>query len=121
MQSETFITSYQKALASQDWNFVSPLIDDKACVSFSNGKVHKGKKEVEAAFKTNFSTIKGESYKMKNIHWVKREAQYAVYLFEYYWSGYINDKLVEGNGIGTSMIIKKAEKWVLLSEHLGKK
>ena len=64
---------------------------------------------------------KSEQYKMSDITWVKKEVNYAVYLFNYHWSGIIKDKMVSGNGIGTSVIIKERDNWHLLVEHLGKK
>jgi len=58
---------------------------------------------------------------MKNITWLRKEETFAVYIFEYFWSGLVDGKLISGNGIGTSVIVHEAESWKLLSEHLGKK
>jgi len=121
MTPEEFISAYEKALASQDWQTVSPLIADSACVTFSSGIVHNGKDKVQSAFEHNFATIKSEHYEMKNVVWLKKESTFAVYTFEYHWSGYINEKLISGNGVGTSVIVKEDESWKLLTEHLGKK
>jgi len=119
MSPEEFILSYQKALASQDWNIVEPLITNQGTVTFSNGTVHKGIDAVKAAFEKNFSLIKSEKYIMKNIVWLKREIDFAVYIFEYSWSGIMNGELISGSGLGTSTIIKEGEVWKLLIEHLG--
>ncbi|HXD12520.1 MAG TPA: hypothetical protein VN653_20790 [Anaerolineales bacterium] len=62
MQPEEFIRAYEVALATQDWNQVEPLVHTDACVTFSNGTVHKGKGEIQRAFEKNFS-----SSRMKNI------------------------------------------------------
>ena len=45
----------------------------------------------------------------------------AVYLFEFHWSGIINEKPASGLGRGTSVLIKEADRWLLLVEHLGPK
>lgn len=121
MTPEDFIPTYEKALATQDWKNVGPLIANEASVTFSDGVVHKGKDNVQSAFEKNFATIKSEHYKISNLHWVKKNNQYAVFTFEYNWSGYISDNLILGNGVGTSIIICKNDDWLLLSEHLGKK
>jgi hypothetical protein len=70
MQPEDFIHAYEVALASQDWVQVEPLIHNEACVTFSNGTLHKGKAEVQRAFEKNFTLIKDEIYSIANVHWV---------------------------------------------------
>ena len=121
MQPEEFIHLYEEALATQDWSQVEPLVHSDACVTFSNGTVHKGKSEVQKAFETNFSLIKDEQYSISNVHWVMKDLETAVYLFEFNWSGIINEKPARGSGLGTSVLIKEADRWLLLVEHLGPK
>ena len=121
MSPEEFIRAYEQALATQDWANVDPLIHDDVCVTFSNGTVHKGKAEVRSAFEKNFSLIKDEEYSMANVHWVKKGAEMAVYLFDFSWSGIINEKPASGAGRGTSVLIRESDKWKLLVEHLGPK
>ena len=121
MQPEEFIHLYEEALATQDWSQVEPLVHSDACVTFSNGTVHKGKSEVQKAFETNFSLIKDEQYSISNVLWVMKGLETAVYLFEFNWSGIINEKPASGSGRGTSVLIKEADRWLLLVEHLGPK
>jgi len=121
MEPEDFVHSYEHALATQDWNQVEPLVHTDACVTFSNGTVHKGKAEVQKAFENNFSLIQDERYSMTNVHWVLKNAETAVYLFDFHWSGIIHDKPASGVGRGTSVLMKSGDKWQLLVEHLGPK
>ena len=121
MQPEEFIRAYKRALATQDWRQVEPLVHTDACVTFSNGTVHKGKAEVQKAFEKNFSLIKDETYSIANVHWVMKNPETAVYLFEFSWSGIINEKPASGSGRGTCVLIKETGKWQLLVEHLGPK
>lgn len=121
MEPEGFIRAYERALATQDWGQVEPMINTNACVTFSNGTVHKGKAAVKKAFESNFSFIKDETYSMANVHWVLKSAETAVYLFEFQWSGIINGKPANGSGRGTSVLIKEGDRWLLLVEHLGPK
>ena len=118
---EEFIRVYEQALATQDWANADPLVHENACVTFSNGTVHKGKPAVRKAFEGNFSIIEDEKYSISNVHWVSKGSETAVYLFEFNWSGRINDQPASGSGRGTSVLIKVGDKWQLLVEHLGPK
>lgn len=121
MNPEDFIRGYEQALATQDWSRVQPLMREDVCVTFSNGAVHKGMIEVRKAFEKNFSLINDESYFITNIHWAMKNNETAVYLFEYNWSGIINDKPANGSGRGSAVIVYENDKWQLLLEHLGPK
>jgi len=121
MQVKDFIQQYENALASQNWKNVEPLIAEGASVTFSNGAVHAGKAAVKAAFERNFELIKSEEYKIKNVRWLFTNESTAVYLFDFSWKGIVNDQLIGGEGIGTSVLIQEEGKWVLLTEHLGRK
>ena len=121
MDLEEFIRAYEQALATQNWMNVDPLIHNNACVTFSNGTVHKGKPEVKSAFEKNFSLIKDEEYSITNVHWVTKSSDTAIYLFDFNWTGMINDRQASGSGRGTSVLVKEQDKWQLLVEHLGPK
>lgn len=121
MKPEEFVTQYKAALGSQNWENVDPLISKKAVVTFSNGSVHSGKEKIREAFENNFRKIKNESYFMENNRWLKKEETYAVYVFEFNWSGFIDGKLISGSGVGTSVIIMESGRWKLLAEHLASK
>ena len=121
MEPEEFIHSYATALGTQDWSHVDPLVHKDACVTFSNGTVHKGKLQVQKAFETNFSLIKDEQYFISDVHWVMKSPEMTVYLFEFNWRGIINEKPASGSGRVTSVLIKEADRWLLVVEHLGPK
>ena len=114
-----FVKDYERALGTQDWNIVEPLIHDDACVTFSNGDVNKGKEEIKLAYEKNFSVIQDEEYAISNVHWVRKTQEYAVYLFDFSWSGIINNELASGTGRGTTVLINENGYWKLLAEHLG--
>jgi len=121
MKPEDFVRDYENALARQNWENVEPLIAAHASVTFSNGSVHEGKEAVKAAFERNFELIKSEEYKIKNVRWLFANESTAVYLFDFSWKGIMNNQLIGGEGIGTSVLIREEDKWVLLAEHLGKR
>jgi len=116
---DDFIPLYERALASQGWQAVDPLIHDEVCVTFSNGTVHIGKAAVQRAFKGNFAAIADEEYRISNIRWVHRGSEIAVYLFDFNWSGRIDGRPASGSGFGTSVLHRNDDGWRLLVEHLG--
>ncbi|GAA4272974.1 nuclear transport factor 2 family protein [Aquimarina gracilis] len=121
MKSEEFIKAYENALATQNWKNIEPLVSENVSVTFSDGTIHIGKENVQKAFEGNFNIIKNEKYVIENIKWLVKDKKYAVYLFEFNWTGIIDEKPVSGNGIGTSVLIKEDARWKLLTEHLGRK
>ena len=119
MTPEDFIRAYESALASQDWRFVEPLVHGNVLVTFSNGAVHVGREAVRAAFESNFNAIEDEEYRISNVHWVLRNPDVAVYVFDFAWSGRIGGRAAQGGGRGTSVVVRDGEHWKLLLEHLG--
>ncbi len=119
MLPEQFITSYELALASQQWKNVEPLIHANACVTFSTGTVHKGIEAIKQAYKKNFSAIKNEKYSVTDVHWVTKNNHTAVYLFSFHWQGIINGVQAEGSGKGTATLVFEEAQWKLIAEHLG--
>ena len=121
MTPDEFILEYERALGSQKWLAVEPLIHEEACVTFSTGAVHKGKQAVRAAYEKNFAAIRGERYGISNVRWAVRGSEFAVYLFDFEWSGLIDGKEAAGAGRGTTALIREEGNWKLIAEHLGPK
>jgi len=121
LNPEKFIAEYSKALGSQNWSKVLPLVAKNAVVTFSDGSTHLGIGQIKLAFEKNFNLIKSEKYAISNVIWIRKQVDIAVYIFEFSWSGMINGVRHSGAGVGTSVIIKENDMWQLLSEHLGKK
>jgi ketosteroid isomerase-like protein len=120
MTPEDFVSLYEQALAAQDWSAVDPLVHEDACVTFSTGAVHIGKPAVRRAFEQNFAAIADEEYRISNVHWVHRGDNLAVYLFDFHWTGRINDRPASGCGRGTAVLHREdGRDWTLLVEHLG--
>jgi ketosteroid isomerase-like protein len=119
MTPEEFIDSYQQALATQRWASVEPLIHADACVTFSTGAVHRGKEAARAAFEANFAAIKGEVYRISDVHWIVRLPEVAVYAFAFHWTGVIDGREASGAGRGTSVLLRDGAGWKLVAEHLG--
>ena len=118
MTPTLFVAAYEDARASQNWDIVAPLIHDDCVATFTSG-TYRGKNEVEVIFRRNFASIKGEHYAITNVHWVKQSDGFAVFTFDYQWSGVIAGKSASGGGRGSSVIVKSGTGWQLISEHLG--
>lgn len=119
MTPDEFVQQYENALATQRWEIVAPLVHADACVTFSTGSVHRGKAAVESAFTANFAAISEEEYRLSNLHWVRRDEEMAVYLFDFAWRGIIAGQHASGSGRGTAVIVREGDAWQLLVEHLG--
>ena len=115
---EQFMQTYAKALASQDWNEVEPLIHDDACVQFSEG-TYVGKANVKLAFEKAFALIQDEQYAISNLRWVEASEVVAVCLYDFAWSGLVHGQETTGAGRGTSVLKRERGTWQLLVEHLG--
>jgi ketosteroid isomerase-like protein len=119
MNPEQFMEGYEAALATQDWQAVSPYIHQDACVTFSTGEFFQGKAEVQKAYERNFALIQDEKYSMFDLHWVRKTEHYGVCIYAYRWQGLIQGEPARGTGRGTATIIKEDGRWTLLAEHLG--
>jgi len=115
---EAYIAAYEAAMATQQWENVAPMIHDNCTVTFNDG-TYVGKPAVEGAFRKTFNLIQDETYRMTNVHWVQKEAESAVLIFIFEWSGIINGEPASGSGRGTSVLTRESGNWQLLSEHLG--
>lgn len=116
--AEEFIKQYESALATQDWENVSPLIHNDCVAVFSEG-TYVGKAQVEKAFKKTFELIKEEKYRLSDVYWVTKTENFAVFICNFHWSGIIHGQQASGYGRGTSTIINNHGCWQLIAEHLG--
>jgi predicted ester cyclase len=115
---DAFPAAYALALRSQRWELVAPLIHDEACVTFSNGAVHRGKVAVQRAFEANFAAIENEDYRVTEIVWRERANDRASYTFHFAWQGRIAGLPASGGGLGTITLLRCDDGWRLLAETL---
>lgn len=115
---DQFITQYENALSTQNWENVKLFIHENCVATFTEG-TFIGKLEVEKAFRKTFDLINDEKYKIKNLHWIVKTSEFAVLSFTYHWSGYINGDYNEGSGRGTSSLTNENGRWQIIAEHLG--
>jgi hypothetical protein len=115
---DAFPAAYETALRSQRWELVAPLIHDEACVTFSNGAVHRGKVAVQRAFEANFAAIENEDYRVTEVVWRDRTEDRASYTFRFAWSGQIGGQPASGGGTGAATLIRTEVGWQLLAERI---
>jgi ketosteroid isomerase-like protein len=115
---EGFLEAYQRALSTQDWEAVAPLVHQDCTVVFSSG-TFVGFDEVESAFRRNFELIDDERYTISNLQWLDRSVDRAVALYDFVWEGLIGGAPASGGGRGTAVLARGEGGWQLLVEHLG--
>ncbi len=118
MTPDNLLQSYEKAISSQNWARVEPLMHNGVCVTFSTG-TFKGIDSVKTVFEKNFKLIKDEDYKISNVHWALSNDIQAVCLYDFTWTGLINSEPCSGGGRGTSVLVKIGNEWKIITEHLG--
>lgn len=118
MSAQELLEEYEKALSTQTWGLVKPLIHNKACMTFSSG-TYKGIKEIQQIFEHNFNLIKGEQYRVSNVHWLLSNQINAACVYEFNWQGIINGEHCAGGGRGTCVMQCTQGKWQIITEHLG--
>ena len=118
MSAQKLLKEYEEALASQTWGLVEPLIHSDACMTFSSG-TYKGIKDIQKIFEHNFTVIKGEQYRVSNIHWLHSNHINATCVYEFNWQGVINGEHCAGGGRGTCVMLCSNGKWQIITEHLG--
>lgn len=121
MSARSFVKAYEHALGTQDWTKVAPLISDDAVVIFSNGALHAGKEAIGRAYQHNFTTIKGEVYRIENVRFLVETPDAAAYSFEFLWTGVIDGRQASGSGRGTAVLAYQDDGWLLVGEQLGPK
>ncbi len=57
---------------------------------------------------------------MTNLHWVLKNDETAVYVFDFSWKGIINGQPAAGKGKGTAVIVCEESQWKLMAEQLTK-
>jgi ketosteroid isomerase-like protein len=112
-----FLNQYENATNTHDFNQVQKLIAPNAVYWFSDGSF-VGTKKIRAAFESTWTTIKDETYSIKNIDWITVSPDNAVCLYDYHWSGIIDGISKSGQGRGTNILVKQKNNWLIIHEHL---
>ncbi|AXE32127.1 nuclear transport factor 2 family protein [Chromobacterium phragmitis] len=112
------LDGYKLALATHDWRQVAPWLHEDACFVFSDG-TFKGKPAVCEAIRQTFEAIRGEDYRIDDLHWTHIGDAFAACVYAFAWRGLVDGQPAEGRGRGSCALIKDERGWRLLQEHLG--
>ncbi|WP_440026490.1 nuclear transport factor 2 family protein [Chromobacterium amazonense] len=112
------LDAYKRALATHDWRQVAPWLHEDACFVFSDG-TFKGKEAVCEAIRQTFEWIRGEDYRIADLHWTHVGESFAACVYAFSWRGQVDGQPAEGHGRGSCILIQDAQGWRLLQEHLG--
>ncbi|WP_160309884.1 nuclear transport factor 2 family protein [Chromobacterium subtsugae] len=118
MTPQQALDSYQQALATHDWRQVAPWLHEDACFVFSDG-TFKGKAAECEAIRQTFDWIRGEDYRIADLHWTHAGENFAACVYAFSWRGLVDGRPAEGRGRGSCALIKDGQGWRLLQEHLG--
>ncbi|QND84800.1 Uncharacterized protein ChrSV_2574 [Chromobacterium vaccinii] len=112
------LDGYKRALATHDWRQVAPWVHEDASFVFSDG-TFKGKAAVCDAIRQTFEWIRGEEYRIADLHWTHVGENFAACVYAFSWRGLVDGQPAEGHGRGSCTLIQDAQGWRLLQEHLG--
>jgi ketosteroid isomerase-like protein len=112
-----FIRTYEQATNSHDIDQLAPLIAHDAVYWFSDGS-HHGRDAVLRAIAETFATIRDEVYRIDDLDWVAHGDDLAVCRYRFTWTGTIDGRPRSGAGRGTNALVRHAETWQMLHEHL---
>lgn len=118
--ADEFMKVYERATNSHDLEATLSLIDEDAIYLFSDQSVHVGKQAIERVLKRNFELIQDERYSIDNLTWIAKSGEVAVCVYDYSWSGIINDKPASGSGRGTTVLNHSGHSWKVVHEHLSR-
>jgi ketosteroid isomerase-like protein len=116
---DDFLTQYEYAANSCDFDKVAPLIAKNAVFWFTNG-TYRGKPAIKKAFEETWAKIKTEQYKIFDIEWLVDEDNLAVCMYSFKSDGVVEGKRQVYKGRGTNILNKRGGKWCIVHEHLSK-
>jgi ketosteroid isomerase-like protein len=114
-----FLTQYEIATNSHDFDVVAPLLADTVVYWFSDGSF-EGSDAIRTAFEKTWATIQNEVYAITDVRWVAISDTAATCIYEFKWQGDIDGVHKSGYGRGTNAMIKTADGWKMAHEHLSR-
>jgi len=109
---------FENALSRRDLERAIAVLSDDAVFLYSNGSAHFGKDAIRAAIKTNFDTIKDDTYATHDKVWLSQDVDFAACVFGFAWEGIVDGKKVGGRGRGTTVLRRDPGGWRIVHEHL---
>jgi ketosteroid isomerase-like protein len=114
---DEFLSRYEQASNSHEFDQVAPLLADDAVYWFSNG-TYVGIEAIRRAFETTWAAILDEDYRITDVRWLAATDETAACVYTYSWSGMIGGQRRSGGGRGTNVLRRVATGWHIVHEHL---
>jgi ketosteroid isomerase-like protein len=111
------MAAYEQATNSHDISRVMPLIAPEATYWFTDGS-YVGLDAIRSAIESTFATIQNEVYEIRDLEWIALSDETAVCRYRFVWQGTLDGLPRHGAGLGTNVLVKRADEWLVLHEHL---
>src|SRR5450432_949073 len=112
-----FMQEYERRTNTHNFQEVAPLIANDAIYWFNDGSFN-GTDEIRQAFERTWDVIQNERYEIEHIQWLISNEKAAVCTYMFHWQGIVEGQSTQGEGRGTSVLVKVKGVWKVLHEHL---
>lgn len=115
-----FLSAFETAQESHDFDDVEPLIHPEAVFRFNDGD-YRGTDQIREAFESTWALdVEEEAYTMSNLEVEHIDTASAVVTFNFFWSGIGPEGPFEIAGRGTSVVVKHEGGLKVVLEHLSR-
>jgi len=114
---QTVMAAYADLINQHDFSLLVPLIDSNAVFWFSSGSF-TGIDAIRGAFERTWQRLGKETYWLKDLTWISDGDRAASCTYRFRWRAVVDGNDVEGSGRGTTVLIKRADNWRIIHEHL---
>jgi len=120
MTPTEFMRTYEAAANAHDLAATLGLIADDAVYLFSDQTSHIGKEAIREVIRSNFDSIRNETYSIHELRWLAVSEDVAACVYAFDWSGEIDGQPTGGGGRGTSVLRRIEGEWRVAHEHLSR-
>ncbi|HEX7026296.1 MAG TPA: nuclear transport factor 2 family protein [Gammaproteobacteria bacterium] len=115
---KVFLSEYEAAANSQDFDNVRDLIHPNAIFRFNDGDFI-GHEAIRGAFENTWGQdIQDERYYLTNVRVISKDVKSATVTFTFNWTGRVEGRSVNTVGKGTSVIVRNERRLQFILEHL---
>jgi len=117
MSPEETLRHYERAMSAHDLRGALRVIANDAVFWLSDGTTHAGKEGIAAAIRESFEALKGGMFEISSVRWLVRTVATAVSVYRFRWSAVREGRPARGFGRGTTVLLRREGKWLIVHEH----
>lgn len=117
MSPEETLRHYERALSAHDLRTAMRVVANDAVFWLSDGTTHAGKEGISAAIREGFEALKGGIFEISSVRWLVRTVATAVSVYRFRWSGVREGRPARGFGRGTTVLLRREGRWLIVHEH----